>query len=357
MMEKEVRVKKPRRFKGFVLAADVGATWTKIGVYGVKGRRPSPLFIFTYRSQKIKGLLKPVREVLDFARKEYGIKVKAAGLGVAGIVDYERERCWLTNGRFWVDAKELKRKSGLKKIVMHNDFVANGYAVALLDRKNPRELVQLPHPKNYFPKGAMGENMACIGAGSGIGHCVICRHSNKYIPFASEAGHIDFPATDEFEWKLVKWMEKKQGMKTFYENFVSGPGIVNLYSYLREKKFSPATKYTKEIDSIKDIAEKSMHITKYCRKDKTCRKAVELFIKFYARDIRNYALAVLAKSGVYIAGGIAPGLVKEFKRFNFMKEFENNKTYAKTMREIPVYVVTFKEVGLLGAAVSAVSQL
>jgi len=339
------------KFEDFVLAADIGATWSKIGVYGVKtNKRPGLIFKQVYKSQEVKGLIKPVKQVVNLAKDKFHIKVTKAGLGVAGIVDYDKNECWLTNGKFWIKEKELERL-GLKNVVMHNDFVANGYAIPYL-KKN--EFVTLPHPNKRFPKPAKKENIACIGAGSGLGHCIVSYYNGKRLPIASEAGHVDFPAMDNLETELVEWYKKKFKMPAFYESFVSGPGIVNIYMFLRQKE-KKLNNFDKEFDKIRNIAFKSIFITQNYKQNQLFKKSVRLFIKFYARAARNFALSALAKNGVYIAGGIAPNLIPEFIKFRFTAEFEKNKTYHSALKNMPVYIVTYKDLGLLGAALSALN--
>ena len=63
----------------------------------------------------------------------------------------------------------------------------------------------------------------------------------------------------------------------------------------------------------------------------------------------NLALNILAKGGVYIAGGIVPRFIDYFKKSEFRKEFESKGRFNNALNKIPVYVISQGDAGLLGA--------
>ena len=73
--------------------------------------------------------------------------------------------------------------------------------------------------------------------------------------------------------------------------------------------------------------------------------------RFYGRVCRNYALQVLARGGVYIAGGVAAKVPDMVLHDEFKREFHNSTTMAHVLRNIPVFLNSSEDSGLWGAAV------
>jgi glucokinase len=67
----------------------------------------------------------------------------------------------------------------------------------------------------------------------------------------------------------------------------------------------------------------------------------------------DHALAVSARGGVYIAGGIAPKILSRIAAGGFMEAFNAKGAHAPMNRRMPVRVVTTERLGLLGAALIA----
>ena len=64
----------------------------------------------------------------------------------------------------------------------------------------------------------------------------------------------------------------------------------------------------------------------------------------------NLALTSGAFGGVYIAGGIVPRFIEFFVDSGFRDAFEDKGRFVDYLKDIPVYVVTHKELGLIGAS-------
>ena len=64
----------------------------------------------------------------------------------------------------------------------------------------------------------------------------------------------------------------------------------------------------------------------------------------------DHALAILARGGVFLAGGIAPKILPQLRSGPFLAAFGAKGTHAKLMARFPVKVVVNERLGLLGAA-------
>jgi glucokinase len=78
--------------------------------------------------------------------------------------------------------------------------------------------------------------------------------------------------------------------------------------------------------------------------------AVNVFSAALGAFAGNLALTVLATGGVYIAGGIAPRIVQLLQSGPFRESFEAKGRFKPFLSKVPVFVITSREVGLLGAA-------
>jgi glucokinase len=120
------------------------------------------------------------------------------------------------------------------------------------------------------------------------------------------------------------------------EFIVSGSGLSLIHQYLAGEKLTPA-----EIND--GVAHNS--------------ETLDWAARFYGRACRNYALQVLARGGVYIAGGVAAKMPILVTHPAFERQFTYSKTMASLLQEIPVYLNANEESGLWGAAFLAAQKL
>jgi glucokinase len=75
------------------------------------------------------------------------------------------------------------------------------------------------------------------------------------------------------------------------------------------------------------------------------------FLLSYGVVAGDYALATLARGGVFVAGGIAQKCGPLMQDGRFMAGFRHKGPYADLLKTMPVHVVMRTDLGLLGAAV------
>ena len=338
---------KKKEYEFFVIGADIGGTNMNFGLSGVKNGNIELISSVHFKTLNFKNISEPLTTAVDYFREKYKINnFKGAAVAAAGPV-LNREYCKLTNADFEIKKEEIEKIACCKGIVI-NDFSAVGFGINLLKNK---DLIKISkNVKDYRNKKGV---MAVIGAGTGLGESILVFDQNLgfYVPLPSEGGHSDFPAENRFEYDMSDFIKEKNEIpgSVFYEDFISGRGIENIYSFLKHKKFYPGSEYTKIIDSED---KKAPVIAKYSGKDRTCKKTMEIFIKFYAKCARNFALTILPEK-LYIAGGIAQKNILWFQKDLFISEFENHKTYSKILKKIPVYIIKNYNTGLHGACFAA----
>ena len=85
-------------------------------------------------------------------------------------------------------------------------------------------------------------------------------------------------------------------------------------------------------------------------RDALCLEALDLFVQLYGREAGNHALKLMARGGVYLGGGIAPGILDHLKTGGFMEAFLDKGRMRPLLETMPVYVILNDKASLLGAA-------
>lgn len=325
-----------RDYRYFVLGADVGGTNTSIGIAGVKSNRPILLFSMNFKTKELDSIILALEHVLHFAKEKYDIKVKSMCIGGAGPVK-NSEFCELTNASWSIDAKEIEKRIGIRPLIV-NDFQLVGYGMNLLDDKQVFQAISAK-PETNKP-------MIVLGAGTGLGKSILIKKDNQYIPMPSEGGHADFPIHDGFDLLLTDYVRKEKKVKQVsYEDILSGKGLVYIFEFV--KKHSKTTKMIDKSDNKAEL------ISKYRKKDPSCKQAFDYFTRYIARCAKNLALDSLAGK-VYIAGGIAAKNKGLFRSKTFREEFFNCHEKSSLLKKIPVEIITDYNISLQGACFAAI---
>ena len=338
-------------FSSYVLGVDIGGTNTSLGVAGIKNNRPLLLFSINFKSQELDSLTIAVKETLEHAKKQYGIEINHACIGAAGVVSANQNIADLTNVEWDVNTDELIQKTALRSAFVINDFQTIGYGINLLNQNNTNDIFKVREATNLSdpPK----TTKAILGAGTGLGKSILIHdgHLNAYIPIPSEGGHSDFPAQNDFEFKLLEFIKNLSNFSepVCYEELLSGRGIESIYLYLKQNS-NTKTSCSKEIEKATD---KAALISKYRTIDDTCKKTFQLFTKFYGRCAKNFVLDAMATGGLYIAGGIASKNKGIFLSNEFLDEFENAYQRNDILKQTPIYVIINYDVSLYGACFAA----
>ncbi len=309
-----------------LLAADIGGTKTQVAVYELTGPlRPKALV--TYQSRGFKNLGSLLKTYLS----ETGFRPRYASLAVAGTVI--RGQVKMVNLGWKFSRAELRRALGVKELFLLNDLEAMAFAVPHI----PSRYLETLHQVRRDPRG----NIGVIAAGTGLGEAMLIRHEAPYpIPVATEAGHAEFTPTDDLEWALYQWLAQRFDHVSL-ERIISGPGIENVYRFLREKEGQKAG-----LSSAKEISQKALEGA-----DPLAQKALKIFIKAYGREAGNLALRCLATGGIFIGGGIAPKILPLIKSGLLVKAFLAKGRLSEFVKKVPVWVIVHPYPVLLGAAV------
>jgi glucokinase len=317
-----------------ILAGDIGGTNTRLAYFAAEEDRVRLVDLQVFPSRKYAAL----EEVLAEFRSSRKLPVERASFGVAGPV--KRGRCVTSNLPWEVDARLLARQLDLETTLLINDLEANAYGIAALA---PEDFVTL----NEGEPNATG-NAALISAGTGLGEAGLHWERGRHVPFASEGGHSDFAPRNEVEVELLFYLLRKL-KRVSYERVLSGPGLYNIYQFLRDSGRGEETPELAEKLRGKDpapiISREALDGT-----SELCVRALEMFVSFYGAEAGNLALKLMATGGLYIGGGIAPRIIEKLRGPTFWEAFTTKGRLSPLLVATPVRVIMNDQTALLGAA-------
>lgn len=324
-----------------ILAGDIGGTKTLMQIAALSHDHYEVICEKSYVSNDYKNFYDIVVLFLD----EYAANSKnmtAACFGVAGPVTTlpHNQIATVTNLPWQLDTVQLRTLTGLDHIYLINDFQAVGYGIDTLAHDD-FVILQTGQDQPRAPR-------IVLGAGTGLGVAQLIWQADRYEVLATEGGHIDFAPTTLQQLKLLEFLLNRFDHVS-YERLLSGPGLVNIYDYLRHSGF---TKESSELSLAMSRSDPAAAIADYAIKknDVLAGEALDLFIAIYGAMAANLALINLAFGGIYVAGGIVPKILARMAGGGFIRAFNHKGRMTKLLKTMPVCVVMNPKVGLRGAA-------
>jgi glucokinase len=317
-----------------ILAGDIGGTNARLAFFDVTDGHFRLISASVFHSREYSGLDQIVSRFVDNSN----LHPDAACFGVAGPV--RNGRVEASNLPWTIESKRLADELNLKQALLINDLEANAWGIATLD---PKDVVSL----NQVKENPVG-NQAVISAGTGLGEAGMYWDGSKHHIFASEGGHSDFAPRNELEMDLFRYLSGRYGHVS-YERIVSGPGLVNVFHFLRDTGRGTEPQWlSDEIASADPAATISRAALEGACS--LCEQALDLFVSVYAAEAGNLALKLMATGGVFLGGGIAPKMLPKLSGPLFMNAFVGKGRMQALLEAIPVKVITNDKAALMGAA-------
>lgn len=305
-----------------ILAADIGGTSSRFGHFeSGPGQEPRLLYSCTIPTAAVSSFAELLSALREKAFSLLPEKADHFVLAVAGPV-HDGLRCRLTNAAWGIDLSRPAAGVRPATTSLINDFAAQ--ALGCTTRAAAATAVTVQQGV------AQGGVIATIGAGTGLGHCLLVPvpGSDRFAIVPSEGGHAPFgSAGDEELFAFIRCRTKLLAVHT--ELVVSGRGLSLVHEFVTGRSLEP-------VDVAREIGPDS--------------PTTAVFARCYGRACQSYALYVLPRGGMHLCGGLAvknPFLVTHPA---FRESFTDNPTYADLLREIPVRLVVSEDTGLLGAA-------
>ncbi len=255
------------------------------------------------------------------APREACLAIAAPNDGRSGLMP---NRGWL------VDAAALERRFGFSRVRLVGDFVALAATLPGLEERDSLVLRRAP--------GMAGAPVSVLGPGTGLGVALVCGSGEARSIIGTEGGHMSFaPATEE-EWALRGFIARGHS-HVDAERVLSGAGLARIHEFLLEREGARAPRRS------------AADITAAARAgDELCQRALRLFFSILGGVAGDIALAHGARGGVYLGGGILPGVAALLRGSDFNRRFCAKGPMSGYVEAIPVRLLTADDLALHGAA-------
>ncbi len=317
-----------------ILAGDIGGTNARLAYFQPQNGHFRLVSERVFPSREHSELGEIVTKFLD----DSGTRPEVACFGIAGPVHNGRVE---TSNLPWViEQSRLAKQIHLPATLLINDLEASAWGIGALEAT---DLVAL----NHVSGPAIG-NQAVIAPGTGLGEAGLFWDGTHHNVFACEGGHTDFAPTDDQQIELFRYLKARFGHVS-YERALSGPGLVNIYEFLRD---TGTGKEQPELAAAIKTDEAAAAIS-HAALNNSCPmavKALDIWITVYGAEASNLALKTMATGGLFLSGGISPKILSKLTGPLFMKSFLDKGRLRHLVEAIPVQVVTNEKSGLLGAA-------
>jgi glucokinase len=313
-----------------ILAADIGGTNSRFAHFTIDDRDVLSLvdsrWLETGSACSFSGLLEMLHE------SEFSLSVNQSDMAVLAVAGPVVNEVYSDppNISWDIDVSNCRKDFLLKRCMLINDFAAQAYACRspIIDSARPVVAGEIDSTAT----------LAAIGAGTGLGMAALTPDgAGGYVVTPSEGGHSAFPFETGDEFEFMKFLtDRFESPYVEAEHVVSGRGLSLIHEFISGNKLS--------------AAEVGAGLTRDSR-------TLRWMARYYGRVCRNYALQVLARGGVYIAGGVAAKVPAIVTHPEFERQFKRSKTMSGLLEKTPVFLNSNEESGLWGAAFAGMLKL
>jgi glucokinase len=223
----------------------------------------------------------------------------------------------------------LARRFGFSDLHVLNDFEAIAWAVSCL-RDEDAGCLGTPAAERDGVK-------AVLGPGTGLGVAALVPTGSGLTVVSSEGGHMSFGPRHEDEIEVFARLMQAHGMVSA-ETILSGPGLPRLMC---------------AIDPQSPHRTAEAVVAAALAGEPAAMATAGLFVRLLGRFAGDIALIFKAFGGVYIAGGVASRLGPLLDAASFRKAFEAHPPYERLLADVPTFMMSRTEPGLLGCAALA----
>ena len=253
--------------------------------------------------------------------------IHEAAIAIANPIDGDSVK--MTNHHWTFSIEQTRKALNLKSLILKNDLTALAMSIPQLPVEELKQLGgKITDQKTP---------LAVIAPGTGLGVSGLIKAGDQWIPLQSEGGHVSLSPGNPREIAILEcswdWYEHISA-----ERLISGVGYQNLYQAIcRLEGTAP-----KDLSAV-EISHKALAGT-----DRCCEETLSTFCALLGSTAGNLVLTLGAFDGIYIGGGIVPGLGSYFENSAFRERFEAKGRFKDRLRQVPAYVIQSKNPVLLG---------
>ncbi|MBY0356230.1 MAG: glucokinase [Rickettsiales bacterium] len=253
-----------------------------------------------------------------------------ACLAVAGPVTGDSVR--LTNIDWTFSQAALRERFHFQRLNVTNDFTALAMAVPHI----PPHRIIVNGGQEPIPQ----QPIAVLGPGTGLGVSGLIWGGKHWVPLQGEGGNTSFSPGNAKEIELLRYAHGHHDYVRA-EHFISGSGMGFLHQALAVIEGRVPEILTNDEITRRGLSGESAH----------CTETLHVFCGMLGSFAGDQALALGARGGVFIGGGVVPILGEFFFKSPFRERFEAKGKFADYVKPIPTYVMlSFTEMALIGAA-------
>ncbi|NDV20171.1 glucokinase [Pseudodesulfovibrio sp. JC047] len=302
-----------------ILAADIGGTNSRFALFETTDdgfEMVDSIWLATQSARSFPHLLEQLwSSRFSACPGDFESAVFAVAGAVVGGVSCPR----LTNASWGIDIRDID--FGTDTVCVINDFAAQAYACRTSAVDNAT-VIQEGHALDGDPIGV-------IGAGTGLGYSALLPSLCGWSALPFEGGHMTFPFVGAEEMQYAAFNQRESGRHwPEGDSVVTGLGLHLVHKYLTGEDLTP------------EAISASITIN-----DSTTR----WYARFYARVCRDWAIGVMSRGGLFIAGGIAAKNPMFVTASDFLEEFHNSHIYEDFLHTVPIRLNCNEESGLYGA--------
>jgi glucokinase len=263
-----------------IIAGDIGGTKTNVALFQAQGSEVGAIARQRkFPSCEYNSLEAILTEFIDGNE----IEISGACFGIAAPVI---DGCAKTPNLNWtVSAKSLAELLKIPRVGLINDLEATAFGIPALSSS---QLLTL----NAGEVRHDGHR-ALIAAGTGLGMAGIFYREGHYHPLASEGGHSDYAPHQPIEIELLEYLKKKFGGHVSWERVLSGPGLYNVYSFLRDRGgIEEPSWLAEQIQSGDKTA--AVSAAALGHKSELAMRALDMFVTAYGTMAGNLALLMMS---------------------------------------------------------------
>jgi len=243
----------------------------------------------------------------------------------------EGEEIRMTNNHWHFSRQQLADQLRLDQLKLVNDFTAMALGMLYVGED---ERIAIGGGESL-----PGAARLVIGPGTGLGVSGLVKANDDWIPLSTEGGHISFAPDDDTDLALLLWLRERFG-RVSVERILCGQGLLNLYQALCEIRGHAVNCQTPA-----EVSLSALHGTEHMAEE-----ALSRFCHILGRVAGDNTLTLGARGGVYLCGGILPKVQEFLLQSDFRRGFEDKGRFVEYMKQVPVWLCTAENPGLIGAA-------
>ncbi|MEA9607234.1 glucokinase family protein [Xanthomonas campestris pv. plantaginis] len=312
------------------VAADVGGTHVRLALACESNDPRKPVTVLDYRKYRCADYPGLAEIMAAFFAELSCAPVRRGVIASAGYA-LEDGRVITANLPWVLAPEQIRQQLGMQALHLVNDFEAVAYAANYM---TGNQVMQLSGPAQGAPGPAL-----VLGPGTGLGAALWIPNGGSSVVLPTEAGHAALAAASDLEVALLQELRRTRS-HVATEHFLSGPGLLTLYTALATLRDAPAVHATPAAVTAAALA----------GDDVLAHEALQTFCGFMGSVVGDMMLLYGVRSGVYLAGGFLPQIADFIARSDFAARLLDKGPLRPALEQVPVRIVEHGQLGVIGAA-------